>query len=58
MSFAGIAAAVKKNSINEGWEFFPDVTKHGNGNYTSARNYDFTWTAERPRNWTSNPNEV
>lgn len=54
----GLAAALKKNAIDEGWEFFPEVTKHGHGSYTSARKLDFTLSEERPRNWTSSKNEI
>lgn len=51
--FAAGAAILKKNSIDEGWLFFPEIKQHGHGSYTSARKYDFTMTEERPRNWTT-----
>lgn len=47
------AAILKKNSIDEGWQFFPEVKQHGMGSYASARKFDFTMTAERPRGWTN-----
>ncbi|EDS35811.1 mitochondrial NADH:ubiquinone oxidoreductase B14.7 subunit [Culex quinquefasciatus] len=49
--FFSIAGAVKKNSIEKGWEFFPEPKKHGVGALNPAR-YDFTLTQERERNWT------
>lgn len=48
----GIAAAVKKLSITEGWEFFPDYDAHGYGNVRHVR-YDFTIMKERPKNYTT-----
>ncbi|XP_058458426.1 uncharacterized protein LOC131435004 [Malaya genurostris] len=47
-----IAGAVKKMSIDEGWEFFPEVTKHAYGSLNPKR-YDFTLTQERERGWTT-----
>lgn len=46
------AAALKKLSKIEGWEFFPHWDGHGYGGLRHVRN-DFTIMAERPRSWTT-----
>ncbi|ALC40497.1 CG9350, partial [Drosophila busckii] len=50
--FLGIAGVLKKMSIEQGWEFFPKPLKHQYGGVNIASN-DYTITAERPRNWTT-----
>ncbi|XP_055621428.1 NADH dehydrogenase [ubiquinone] 1 alpha subcomplex subunit 11 [Toxorhynchites rutilus septentrionalis] len=50
--FFSIAAAVKKDSIDEGWEFFPEVKQHAHGTLNPKWN-DFTITQERERGWTT-----
>lgn len=47
----GTLAVVKKSSIDEGWVFMPPMERAFSGVNTQA--YDFTLTAERPRNWTT-----
>ncbi|XP_055609703.1 uncharacterized protein LOC129756732 [Uranotaenia lowii] len=49
--FFSIAGAVKKHSIQEGWEFFPAITNHQVSTLNPNR-YDFTLTQERERGWT------
>ncbi|XP_053688243.1 uncharacterized protein LOC128737596 [Sabethes cyaneus] len=50
--FFSIAGIAKKISLEEGWEFFPAVTKHAYGSLNPKR-YDFTLTEERERGWTT-----
>ncbi|XP_037024369.1 NADH dehydrogenase [ubiquinone] 1 alpha subcomplex subunit 11 [Bradysia coprophila] len=52
--FFCIAAAVKKLSISEGWEFFPAWDKHIYGNVRHTKSYDFTLLEERPKGYTTN----
>uniref|UniRef100_T1D542 NADH dehydrogenase [ubiquinone] 1 alpha subcomplex subunit 11 n=1 Tax=Psorophora albipes TaxID=869069 RepID=T1D542_9DIPT len=49
--FFSIAGLVKKNSIDKGWEFFPEVKQHGISALNPNR-YDYTLTAEREKGWT------
>ncbi|KAJ6633315.1 NADH dehydrogenase [ubiquinone] 1 alpha subcomplex subunit 11 [Pseudolycoriella hygida] len=46
--YFSIVAAIKKLSINEGWEFFPHFDKHEYGHIRYLQN-DFTLTEERPK---------
>lgn len=46
-----VAGIVKKSSIDEGWSFFPDMSRQYSG--VSSRWFDYTLTAERPKNWTT-----
>uniref|UniRef100_A0A2M4C1K7 NADH dehydrogenase [ubiquinone] 1 alpha subcomplex subunit 11 n=1 Tax=Anopheles marajoara TaxID=58244 RepID=A0A2M4C1K7_9DIPT len=47
-----VAGALKKQSIDEGWEFFPEVKNHAISSVNPNR-YDFTLTKERERGWTT-----
>lgn len=50
ITLSGIAAAVKKLSKIEDWEFFPEWKNHGFGNVRHVR-YDWTIMEERPKNY-------
>ncbi|XP_068143999.1 NADH dehydrogenase [ubiquinone] 1 alpha subcomplex subunit 11 [Drosophila tropicalis] len=50
--FLGLAGVIKKMSIEQGWEFFPEPPTHQYGGVNVASN-DWTITAERPKNWTA-----
>ncbi|XP_017868826.1 PREDICTED: NADH dehydrogenase [ubiquinone] 1 alpha subcomplex subunit 11 [Drosophila arizonae] len=54
--FLGIAGVIKKMSIEQGWEFFPDSPTHQYGGVNIAKN-DYTLMADRPRNWTTEAEE-
>lgn len=47
-----ISGVLKKLSIQEGWEFFPDCKYHEYGTLNGAV-HDCTLMTERPRNWTN-----
>jgi NADH dehydrogenase (ubiquinone) 1 alpha subcomplex subunit 11 len=51
-----IAGVVKKMSIEEGWEFFPDIKVHGYGGPFPNR-HDYSLMAERERGWTDGKNK-
>jgi len=48
----GIAGVIKKMSIEQGWEFFPDTPLKQYGGLNIADN-DWTIMADRPKNWTT-----
>ncbi|XP_001361907.2 NADH dehydrogenase [ubiquinone] 1 alpha subcomplex subunit 11 [Drosophila pseudoobscura] len=50
--FLGIAGVIKKMSIEQGWEFFPDTPTKQYGGLNIAQN-DWTIMADRPKGWTS-----
>ncbi|XP_030386759.1 NADH dehydrogenase [ubiquinone] 1 alpha subcomplex subunit 11 [Scaptodrosophila lebanonensis] len=50
--FLGIAGVIKKMSIEQGWEFFPDTPTYQVGGVNIIDN-DYTLFAERPKNWTA-----
>ncbi|KAH8257945.1 hypothetical protein KR038_003357 [Drosophila bunnanda] len=50
--FLGIAGVIKKMSVEQGWEFFPDTPLKQYGGLNIAEN-DWTIMADRPRNWTT-----
>ncbi|KAH8355124.1 hypothetical protein KR093_006420 [Drosophila rubida] len=54
--FLGIAGVLKKMSVEQGWEFFPDPPTRQFGGLNIAQN-DYTIMAERPKNWTSEKKE-
>ncbi|XP_055837875.1 uncharacterized protein LOC129906223 [Episyrphus balteatus] len=47
-----LAGFLKKLSIEEGWEFFPERQTHELGSLHGV-NHDYTLMAERPKNWTT-----
>lgn len=47
----GAMGVVRKDALDEGWLFDPPVVKSYSG--VNSRNYDYTLTKERPRNWTT-----
>lgn len=51
-SSLGIAGVIKKMSIDQGWEFFPKPATHQYGGLNIVK-HDWTITAERPKNWTT-----
>lgn len=46
----GTAALLKKMSVEEGWEFFPDATLHKVGSLRGVR-HDWTLMPAPPKNW-------
>lgn len=49
-----IAGAIKKNGVQEGWEFFPEkaIRMHEVGS-THNKRFDFTLTKEGEKGWTT-----
>ncbi|KXJ79870.1 hypothetical protein RP20_CCG027597 [Aedes albopictus] len=51
--FFSIAGIVKKHSIDNNWEFFPDTLNRHIYGALNPNRYDYTLTQERERGWTS-----
>lgn len=47
-----MAGVIKKMSVEQGWEFFPDTPLKQYGGLNIAEN-DWTIMADRPKNWTT-----
>lgn len=50
--FLGIAGVIKKMSVEQGWEFFPDTPLRQYGGLNIASN-DWTIMPDPPKNWTT-----